>query len=125
MYRIGVGGCRFFSNYLLLQKEMDLFLHELQLTDDIVIISGHCRGADIMAEKYAKEREYSLRLFPAKWSEYGRCAGVLRNREIVENSDIIIVFWDGKSKGTKNLIDNAISLSKPYKIVYINIKPPT
>ncbi len=104
---------------------MDLFLHELQLTDDIVINSGHCKGADLLAEKYAKERGYQLILFPAKWSEYGRCAGVLRNREIVENSDIIIVFWDGKSKGTKNLIDNAISLSKPFKIIYIDSKPPT
>ena len=93
--------------------------------DNIIILSGHCRGTDMMAEKYAKERGYSLELYPAKWSVYGRCAGVIRNKEIVNNSDLIVAFWDGKSKGTKNLIDNAISLSKPYIIIYIDSKPPT
>ena len=125
MFRIGIGGCRFFDDYSFFQNKLDSVIAKVMCCDNIIILSGHCRGTDMMAEKYAKERGYSLELYPAKWSEYGRCAGVIRNKEIVNNSDLIVAFWDGKSKGTKNLIENAIALSKPYKIIYIDSKPPT
>ena len=125
MFCIAVGGSRFFDNYQMLKKELDSVITNIKCTDSIKIISGHCRGTDFLAEMYAQERGFALELYPAKWSEYGRCAGVIRNMEMVNNSDLIVAFWDGKSKGTKNLINNAVALSKPCKIVYIYSKPPT
>jgi hypothetical protein len=48
-----------------------------------------------------------LKIFPAQWSIYGKGAGYIRNREMAQYADALIAFWDGKSKGTKNMIDEA------------------
>ena len=64
-------------------------------------------GADALGERYAAERGYLLRRFPADWKQYGRAAGVRRNKEMAQNADALIAFWDGISRGTKNMIEEA------------------
>jgi hypothetical protein len=78
-----------------------------KIKDEIVIISGAARGADRLGEKYAKERGYKVIRVPADWNRYGKSAGYIRNKEMAESSDALVAFWDGKSKGTKNMIDLA------------------
>lgn len=60
-----------------------------------------------MGERYARERGFQLRRFPADWEQYGKSAGHIRNAKMADNADALIAFWDGESKGTKNMIDNA------------------
>jgi uncharacterized phage-like protein YoqJ len=74
------------------------------VTHTIVIISGMAKGADTIGEQYAHERGYTVERFPADWQQYGKAAGPIRNRQMVDNADALIVFWDGQSAGTRNMI---------------------
>ena len=106
-FRVIIAGTRSFNDYELLRDSCNNLLSEKQRTHTVVIISGTARGADQMGERYARERGFQLRRFPADWEQYGRSAGHIRNAKMADNADALIAFWDGESKGTKNMIDNA------------------
>lgn len=110
--KIVIAGGRDFNNYNLLCEKCDDIINSNQTE----IISGCAKGADTLGERYAKERGYDVKLFPADWKTHGRKAGPIRNKQMAEYGDMLIAFWDGKSSGTKNMIDNAKKLGK---IVYI------
>lgn len=80
------------------------------------VISGTAKGADKLGEIYAKNRKIPLEQFPANWNKYGKSAGYIRNAEMAKNADALIALWDGKSKGTKHMIDIA---NKNNLIVFI------
>jgi len=103
--RLIVAGGREFNDYELLKEKLDNLL--INNTDDVEIVSGKARGADSLGEKYAKEKGYPVKEFPAKWNEYGKRAGYLRNEEMALYATHCVCFWDGKSKGTKHMIDLA------------------
>ena len=66
-----------------------------------------------MGEQFAKEENCLLSRFPADWDKYGKSAGYRRNVEMAkfaiedQNKGLLIAFWDGKSRGTKWMIDIA------------------
>lgn len=106
MFKCIIAGTRTFNDYSLLCSYADYILSRIQ--DDIEIVSGGgANGADLLGERYAEERGYSIARFPANWNEYGRGAGPRRNREMAMYSDALIAYWDGKSNGTKNMIEEA------------------
>lgn len=107
LYRVIIAGTRYFNDYELLRTSCNNLLSVKQRTHTVVIISGTARGADQMGERYARERGYEIRQFPADWEQYGKSAGHIRNAKMADNADALIAFWDGESKGTKNMIDNA------------------
>lgn len=106
-FRVIIAGTRSFNDYELLRDSCNNLLSEKQRTHTVVVISGTARGADQMGERYAKERGFQLRRFPADWEQYGKSAGHIRNAKMADNADALIAFWDGESRGTKNMIDNA------------------
>lgn len=65
------------------------------------------RGADSLGGMYAEENDLKLHKFPANWDLHGRKAGPLRNIEMAKFADSLLALWDGKSKGTKHMIDEA------------------
>lgn len=111
--RIIVAGGRDFDDYELLKHTLKKYLEELDIVDlsQIVIISGAARGADTLGEHFAYDYEIAVRRFPAKWDELGKRAGWVRNAEMAkyaaEKHGVLFAFWDGKSRGTKNMIDLA------------------
>jgi hypothetical protein len=74
------------------------------------VISGGARGVDHMGEIFAEEMNLNLKIFRADWETNGRAAGPIRNRKMAENADALIAIWDGKSRGTKNMIETATKL---------------
>ena len=104
MLRVIIAGSRDFDDYALLQDHADYMLSR---QEDIEIVSGGASGADALGERYAKERGYRLKIFPADWAKYGRIAGPIRNREMAAYADALLAYWDGRSRGTKNMIDEA------------------
>jgi hypothetical protein len=111
--KLAVIGSRDFEN-------MDMFneillKHKDELT---LIISGGSKGADAMAERWAKENGIETLIFLPNWSEYGRSAGVMRNHDIIKNCDLCIAFWDGKSKGTASGIRLCKKYNKRCKVYY-------
>lgn len=71
------------------------------------IVSGGARGADKVGEYIAYERNILVTKFPADWDTHGKSAGYIRNSEMADYADALLAFWDGKSKGTKHMIDLA------------------
>ena len=76
-------------------------------THNVIIVSGHAPGADSLGEKFAADHNLKCELHPADWKRHGRAAGPIRNEEMAEVSDALIAFWDGKSRGTRSMIEIA------------------
>lgn len=108
VFRVIIAGTRFFNDYSLLKETADrLLADKITAGYSIVIVSGGCAGADLLGERYAKENGYSIDRYPAEWKEYGKKAGIMRNAVMADNADALIAYWDGISRGTKNMIDEA------------------
>lgn len=116
-YSIIVAGSRTFDNYKLLSKTLDDFIAEGTDDKPVCIISGGARGADSLGECYAAEMGIPCRIIPAEWSLWGKVAGMVRNRRMLELADAVVVFWDGQSKGSKNMIEIANAAGKKTQVV--------
>lgn len=80
------------------------------------IVSGGARGVDTSAREFALSHGIKLTEFLPEYSRYGRAALLKRNISIIEYSDIVLAFWDGKSRGTKFVIDNCRKLGVEVRI---------
>jgi len=106
-YRVVLAGGRDFADYDLLRTSVLSFLGDKIKTRQIVVVSGHARGADSLGERFAAEFSFSCELHEADWKAHGRAAGIIRNEQMATCSDALVAFWDGRSRGTKSMIDFA------------------
>lgn len=81
-----------------------------------VIVSGGARGVDAWAEEFATERGIEVISIKPNWKKYGKSAGFKRNKEIVNEADDVVAFWDGQSRGTLDTVRKAHKAQKPYAI---------
>ena len=81
------------------------------------IVSGGAVGVDLCAAKYAKSKGLRLTEFFPQYECYGRAAPIVRNKQIVDYADEIIVFWNGSSRGTLSVIKYAQKTGKPLKVI--------
>ena len=105
MFRVIIAGSRDLEDYELVKAYADFKLSNIE--DEIEIVSGTASGADTLGERYAKEKGYRLKRFPADWDRYGRRAGPMRNRLMAEYADALLAYWNGESRGTANMIEEA------------------
>lgn len=117
-----VVGSRTFDDYDMLKKTLDRLLNSVE---NIEIVSGGARGADSLAERYAKEKGFSLKVFYANWNKYGKSAGYRRNAEMHQYISmyperICVAFWDGKSKGTAHNFELAKRYNTNIEIIKYN-----
>jgi len=119
MKRVAVIGSRGFENYDYFRVKLEYLLSEIE--DPISYVSGGAKtGADNLIKKYCLENQYTLIEHLPEYDKYsGKVAPIKRNHTIVENSDYLIAFYDGKSRGSKYTIDLAYKKGIPVKIVYI------
>ena len=106
-YRVIIAGGREFQDYALLKEKCEYYLQNKLQSDNVIIVSGHASGADSLGERFAQEHGLQIELHPADWAKHGRAAGPIRNEEMASVADALIAFWDGQSRGTKNMIDQA------------------
>lgn len=127
-----IAGSRTFDDYALLCKETVRFVYS-EMYDptlpttvnisniislrDLTIISGMAIGADTVGCKFAESCKLKLITCPANWNLYGKRAGYIRNDEMAKLATHAIVFWDGKSKGSKHMIDLCVKHNVKHKIV--------
>lgn len=109
--KLAVIGSRSFANSRLLDEVLGELRPRL-----LEIVSGGARGADIMAERWARKNDIETCIFLPDHKRY-RHAYHHRNRLIVERCDKLLAFWDGRSTGTKYTIDYAKRMGKQVKIV--------
>lgn len=70
----------------------------------------------IMSRSSPIGRDIPVKRFPADWDRHGRAAGPIRNCQMAQYADALIAIWDGKSRGTKNMIDEMNKCGKPVLI---------
>lgn len=109
-------GGRHFENYQMLKSTVDKYLENNGiLYEEVEIVSGHCQGADMLGERYANEHGCSLRVFSAEWTKYGRAAGPIRNKQMVDyltttEKGLVVAFVSDNTRGTRNTIAQAQKL---------------
>lgn len=128
--RVAVIGSRDFKDEEFIWYNLD----EINLKLDIsLIVSGGARGVDTIGVDWAKERGIPFKEYLADWKDmsepcltkygsygpYNALAGFKRNTTIIENCDLVIAFWNGKSPGTKDSIMKAENLGKEVIIISI------
>ncbi len=112
--KVIIAGGRNFNDYNKLRESCDNILVNQK---DVEIVSGTAAGADTLGERYAQEKGYEVKKFPAQWDLYGKSAGYKRNQQMAEYADGLIAFWDGKSRGTKHMIDIANKMGLKVRVV--------
>ena len=97
-----------FNDYGFFKSQMDRLI---TYYESVRLVSGHARGADAFAERYAAETGIPIQVFPAEWKKYGKAAGPIRNRAMLdyakEEAPVVAAFWDGQSRGTGNMLKQA------------------
>jgi hypothetical protein len=102
--KVIVAGGRDFTNYALVEEAIKISGFEISQ-----IVSGKAKGVDTLGEVWALANNVPVEAFPADWSQHGRAAGPIRNKQMAEYADALIAIWDGESKGTANMIQQARS----------------
>lgn len=110
--RIVIAGCRTYTCYEEAKQAICHDLESFDIADTMIILSGGCRGADQLGERFAKEQGWKTEYHIPEWEKCGRAAGPLRNKRMIEKCDAVICFWDGKSRGTGSLIQYARKYEK-------------
>lgn len=110
-----IAGSRTFDNGQMVIDTIRDFQNEYGKITEVV--SGMAKGADMMGHNFAQIWKIPCKEFPADWASYGKAAGYRRNAEMAAYADALIAFWDGKSKGTKHMIDLAKKYNLKIKIV--------
>lgn len=98
-----ISGSRSIRDYWIVQEGMKLVPWDID-----TVVSGTLNGADILGEKWARDRQIPVIQCPADWLENRKIADIIRNGRMADMSQALVAFWDGASKGTKNMIDQAI-----------------
>lgn len=103
-----VCGGRNFSDYLKLRETLSNFHTEREIT---LMITGACKGADLLADGWAAREGIPRALFPANWAGEGKAAGFIRNRRMLKvcNPHVVLAFPGGH--GTADTIKLAQYLS--------------
>lgn len=87
--------------------------------DTTEIISGGACGVDACAKRYAVLHDIKYTEYTPEYERYGRAAPLKRNLLIIENADIVLAFWDGKSRGTKYVIDECRKRNKDLRLCIV------
>lgn len=122
LYRLIIAGGRDFNDYDYLRSCCLPIVDKLVLQYDVIIMSGHAKGADLLGERFATERNLKLEIYPADWKAHWRSAGFRRNEQMGNIADGLIAFWDGNSHGTKHMIEYAKSKGLDVHVFNYNTK---
>lgn len=117
-----VSGSRTITNYKLVEKAIfdihfqDSFNPPGKITR---IIAGEAQGVDQLAKQMAHRHSFPYTGYPARWEQYGKRAGYIRNKQMLEEGkpDMVLAIWDGISRGTKNMIELAQQVGIETRVV--------
>ena len=103
--KIIIAGSRFIDNFQLIcdaVKESRFNITE--------VISGCANGVDSLGEQWALQNNIQIKKFPADWTRFGKNAGPIRNQLMIDyvgKDGGLIIIWNGKSKGSANILKQA------------------
>lgn len=112
--KVAVVGSRTFTDAQLLEKVLDNF------KEPFILISGGAKGVDTLAEAYADKKCYDKLIIKPDYKSFGKLAPVIRNTEIIDRADHVILLWDGKSKGTLDVLNKCKKKAKSFSLIEFN-----
>lgn len=119
MYKLAVVGSRRFTDYALMKRVLDKRLDDIEL-----IISGGARGADTLAQRYAKENGLPIHIYYPNYKRFeGRIAPLKRNITIAELADRMIAFAYDDSRGTRHVVSEMERFGKLVGVVELGNAP--
>jgi len=110
----GAAGTRIVRNAV----SIAMLKEKFSLSDITAVVSGTAKGVDTLGEERAAIHNIPVIRMPADWDQFGKMAGFLRNEDMARLSDLVIIVWDGVSKGTKHMIDICKRLERRH-FVYV------
>lgn len=113
--KVIIAGSRDFNDFELVEKTIE----ELGLEIDEVVYGG-AAGADHLGLLWARKHRVKVKTFLAEWSVYGKAAGPIRNARMADYGDYLLAFWDGKSPGTRSMINIMKQKGKHGEVIYVN-----
>ena len=82
------------------------------------VVSGACTGVDQSGEEWAKFYNIPIKQFKPDWDKFGKRAGPIRNSQMAAYGDILLLIWDGRSRGSYNMKTQMQALEKPvYEVI--------
>ena len=111
--KVIVAGGRNFNNFRLLFAALNDLAREVEIVE---IVSGTQTGADQLGECWANLSGVYVAKFSPDWATYGKSAGPIRNCKMAKYADILMLFWDGKSRGSRSMLNEMTKLDKPVKL---------
>ncbi len=114
--RLIVAGSRTFDEPATLYAELDRLTAKLD-KKKLVVLLGGAAGADSYAAQWCFLRKVTREIHRADWSKHGKAAGMVRNAEMVKTADALVAFWDGESRGTAHVIQQAKKHGLKVKVV--------
>lgn len=100
-------------------SEIEQYISVNSITGITEIVSGGCGNSpDMSAIGYARLHNIPYKIFKPDWDANGLAAGPMRNREMAEYGDALLLIWDGKSKGSKSMKQAMVMNDKPiYEVI--------
>jgi hypothetical protein len=117
MIKLIIAGGRDFQDLEALDSALLSFMAGIADDVEVTVISGMARGADQLGIALAQKYELPLIKMPADWDTHGKSAGFIRNTQMAKVGTHLLAAWDGKSKGTRNMIDTATRLHLTVKVL--------
>lgn len=102
--------------YALMEKMLDDYIKDNKMEE--LVSGGAHHGADRFSEVWAKLNGIPVKKFIANWKNVRKAAPV-RNRKMAKYADALIAFWDGKSPGTRNMIEEATKRKLKVKVIKV------
>jgi hypothetical protein len=102
-----IAGGREFDDYALAARWLDELYLVQTPPSEWTVLCGMAKGADTVGRLWAEDNQIPVLRYPANWTKYGRGAGFIRNGEMAAKADMLVAFWDGESRGTKDMIMKA------------------
>ena len=111
--KVCIAGSRGFTDESYLIEKVNQLIEQGNITEPFTLICGMARGADITGYNVCKDNDIEIIEYPADWNTHGKSAGYIRNREMADVCDCAVIFWDGLSVGTANMIKLMRNRNKP------------
>lgn len=82
------------------------------------VVSGTANGIDKAGERFAKDYHIPVKQFPANWDKFGKGAGHIRNKQMADYADALLLIWNGSSSGSAGMKQQMEKLGKPvYEVI--------
>jgi hypothetical protein len=113
--KVVICGSRNLQNYQLVEEAVTRSGFEIS-----IVLSGGSRGVDRIGIAFARNHHHPVQVFMPEWERLGKRAGMVRNREMAQAAEAVIAIWDGKSRGTRNMIGLASIHHLPCFVLLVN-----